>query len=592
MATIYKRRRRKPIPEGAETISRSGKQFAVWTSRGRRQRAPLSDDGGAIIVEPDTYTVEWFDHEGKRRRKGTRIGDKDAAQRLANHLETQAAKRREGLIDASQERFAQEGRRTIGQHLTDYEAKMKAANREPKYVATTISYIRTIAEAAGFAAIGHITADGVNAYASHLQERRSARTVQAHLTAIKGFTRWLAREGKLPADPVASVSKPNPKTDRRRERRMLLPEEWDWLRSITADGGERYGMAPRERVLFYAVAIQTGLRSSELRSLTRGRLFLDADDPFITCKAGSTKNRKDARQYIQHDLADELRALIATKAPQALVFNMPHRFDVAAMLRADLADARRAWLKTARHDPEEYPRREQSDFLADVNHEGEHLDFHSLRHTCGAWLAMAGAHPKAVQAVMRHSTITLTMDTYGHLFPGQEAATVARFPELLSDGPETMRATGTDDEGARKWAHQGQQLNGKRRQALAAGGEKSSKPTREADEAQVVTLPRNEKSRRVVATAGEQRRARDSNLQPASRRLISSLRIAGRLYSDDGLTLENKGVAKNDSAYRRRRIRGFGNTFGNTWSVSRAQRRVRISPASHQFPRWSVWRPV
>ena len=41
-------------------------------------------------------------------------------------------------------------------------------------------------------------------------------------------------------------------------------------------------------------------------------------------------------------------------------------------------------------------RREQSDFLADVNHEGERLDFHSLRHTCGAWLAMTGAHPKAV----------------------------------------------------------------------------------------------------------------------------------------------------------------------------------------------------
>lgn len=27
---------------------------------------------------------------------------------------------------------------------------------------------------------------------------------------------------------------------------------------------------------------------------------------------------------------------------------------------------------------------------------------------------MAGAHPKAVQAIMRHSTIVLTMDTYGH----------------------------------------------------------------------------------------------------------------------------------------------------------------------------------
>ena len=32
---------------------------------------------------------------------------------------------------------------------------------------------------------------------------------------------------------------------------------------------------------------------------------------------------------------------------------------------------------------------------------------------------------------MRHSTIVLTMDAYGHLFPGQEADTVSRFPAML-----------------------------------------------------------------------------------------------------------------------------------------------------------------
>jgi len=124
------------------------------------------------------------------------------------------------------------------------------------------------------------------------------------------------------------------------------------------------------------------------------------------------------------------------------------------MLRADLADAREAWLRAAEHDGSERQRRTQSDFLIDKNHEGEILDFHSLRHTCGAWLAMAGAHPKAVQAVMRHSTITLTMDTYGHLFPGQEAETVARLPDMLGDAPGSLRATGTADAaGGKSAAH-------------------------------------------------------------------------------------------------------------------------------------------
>ena len=141
----------------------------------------------------------------------------------------------------------------------------------------------------------------------------------------------------------------------------------------------------------------------------------------------------------------DLKAHIATKTPTAPIFKLPHESNLARMLRDDLAEARKAWTKEAKDAPDEYALREESDFLADVNHEGEVTDFHSLRHTCGAWLAMTGAHPKVVQQVMRHQSITLTMDTYGHLFPGQEADAVGRMREMLVDPPEALRATGTDD---------------------------------------------------------------------------------------------------------------------------------------------------
>lgn len=95
---------------------------------------------------------------------------------------------------------------------------------------------------------------------------------------------------------------------------------------------------------------------------------------------------KDARQYVQADLADQLREYVAAKAPGARVFNMPDKHDVVPMFLADLADARRAWLTAVRHDLEEYARREQSDFLVKVNHEGEVLDFHSLRPRCSGFL--------------------------------------------------------------------------------------------------------------------------------------------------------------------------------------------------------------
>jgi site-specific recombinase XerC len=45
------------------------------------------------------------------------------------------------------------------------------------------------------------------------------------------------------------------------------------------------------------------------------------------------------------------------------------------------------------------------------------LRIHDLRHTCAALLIAQGAHPKAIQAQLGHSSIQVTLDLYGHLFP-------------------------------------------------------------------------------------------------------------------------------------------------------------------------------
>ncbi len=215
-------------------------------------------------------------------------------------------------------------------------------------------------------------------------------------------------------------------------------------RAATAAGAVNRGIAGHERLLLYTTAIQTGLRSNELRQLTRGRLFLQSDQPYIVCKAGTAKNKKEAKQQLLPELAAQLKAHVATKAPQAPVFRMPYETDVVRLLRADLADARRNWLEAVKNYPEKRLRREQSDFLCESNHEGERLDFHSLRHTCGAWLSMTGAHPKVVQTVVRHQSITLTMDTYGHLFPGQTAEAIARVGQFFAEPESAAQATGTD----------------------------------------------------------------------------------------------------------------------------------------------------
>jgi len=187
---------------------------------------------------------------------------------------------------------------------------------------------------------------------------------------------------------------------------------------------ERYGMSGAERVFLYRTAIESGLRAGELRSLTRRSLVLDATRPYIVAAAGSTKNRRRAQQYIRADLGASVRRHVARKTPTAPMFDLPAKWRVADMLRENLAAARRAWIDEADRDPEELARREQSDFLAEKNHAGQVLDFHARRHTCGAWLVLAGVSLNVVRKVMRHSTITLTIDTYGHEVPGAEADAV------------------------------------------------------------------------------------------------------------------------------------------------------------------------
>jgi integrase len=49
-----------------------------------------------------------------------------------------------------------------------------------------------------------------------------------------------------------------------------------------------------------------------------------------------------------------------------------------------------------------------------------HMRFHDLRHSAATILLTMGVHPKVVQEVLGHSTISMTMDTYSHLIPSMQ----------------------------------------------------------------------------------------------------------------------------------------------------------------------------
>jgi len=393
-----------------------------------------------------SYIIQYYDHNGRRREKSSRTTDKRTAERIAAKMEGDVALRREGVVDPQMDVVASAERRLLAEHIADFETKMVADDRSDQHIRETVGFIKKINNVCQFTVPSDIQVDAVNQYVVDLRGTgKSTRRINAIVAGMKSFTRWMVAHGKLPMDPLASLRLGNVKTDRRYERRAYTVDEFRYLIQTTYHGPMRYGMTGLERGLLYTVAVQTGLRSNELRSLTAAKFNLNRIPPTVSCKAKATKNSKDAHQYLRPETAADLEEYLRTKAPAARAFNMPRENLVIEMLRADLADACEVWINEVPHDPKEQARRRESDFLACEDATGHKLDFHSLRYTTGALLAMQGVHPKKIQRVMRHSTITLTMDTYGDLLPGEEAETVNHFPDMTLDKTQSMQATGTND---------------------------------------------------------------------------------------------------------------------------------------------------
>ena len=48
------------------------------------------------------------------------------------------------------------------------------------------------------------------------------------------------------------------------------------------------------------------------------------------------------------------------------------------------------------------------------------ITLHECRHTCASYMIAAGVNAKALSSYLGHSSITVTLDRYGHLLPGNE----------------------------------------------------------------------------------------------------------------------------------------------------------------------------
>lgn len=212
--------------------------------------------------------------------------------------------------------------------------------------------------------------------------------------------------GAIKSNPASGVRLPRAA---KTEMAFLMPEHVEALaESITSP----YGTLVR-------FAAYTGLRAGEIGAVRVGRLDLlrgsvevaeALSDVGGKLAFGATKTYARRHVPLPPFLRDELGRYLNDRPTDAdaLVFTAPK----GGPLRHNLF---------YRHK-----------FKPAVAASGlrERLRFHDLRHTYAAFCIASTADPYAVMRRMGHSSITVTYDTYGHLFPERDAQITASLEEL------------------------------------------------------------------------------------------------------------------------------------------------------------------
>ncbi len=377
-----------------------------------------------LIKRGDVWYFRYTDADGVRRmRKG--CTDKRETERMAAAAGIETAKIKSGLIDPRDLVQRTHEAKPLASHVADWHAYLLAKGSTRQHADLSRNRISRIIELARLGRISELTPSKVQAALKAIRDTGvSLRSIHHYTRASKGFSRWLWRDGRAREDTLAHLTSQNPDADRRRIRRALEPEELVKAIRAAEQGRVVLKTTGPDRAMLYQLAMGTGFRANELRTLTPEAFDLAGDQPTITVKAAYSKRRRDDVQPIQPELADALRPWLAARAPGKPLFGKLTKH-TANLLKHDLEAAGIPY-ETASGT----------------------ADFYCLRHSYVTALAMSNAPVKVVQSLARHSTPSLTFGIYAHVGLHDQAPALDALPDLTrrapSSEPTTLAKTGTD----------------------------------------------------------------------------------------------------------------------------------------------------
>lgn len=273
-----------------------------------------------------------------------------------------------------------------GLYLSLYKRGLKPKTRE--------SYDRLqglLAPILGALDLAAITPDHIQAALLAIEDQAGSRQAQLAYALLHATLRRAVRSRHLPYNPVDAVDRPEHDAQ---PGRAISGEDWATLRPVIASD------------LGFALMGLAGLRRGEALGLCWGDVDLGA---------GLLRIRRQ-RLRVGGQLIDQ-----PTKSRSGLRA-VPIDAQLLPLLRASFRlDPQRHVLQCA---PETLARRwRRAQLEAGVT---QPYRLHDLRHTYATRLVLAGCNLKALQYMIGHSSIELTLSTYTHVGPSEAAAEYKR----------------------------------------------------------------------------------------------------------------------------------------------------------------------
>jgi len=319
MGTVFKPFVTRPLPEGAQLVTRAGKPVAVWTDAGGKKRqAPVTGgDKPRLRERAGTYTAQFKDGAGVVRRVPTGCKSLDAARAVLAELEARAEKVRAGIVTAAEVNVAEHADTPVAEHVDAYVAALshkrgKGARRTvaPRHVSNVTHTLRLAVDECGFRRLRDLNRDAVERWVHRLLElpdddvldaagavvtpgRPAARTINARLATLTAWANWLVESGRLTANPFARLRKLDESDDVRRQRRALTADELRRLLTVAR-------LRPVAEFGRPTVRIIDDTRPAKSRATwKRGELTFDT--VVAAAERGRTRLRADVVARLEHD---------------------------------------------------------------------------------------------------------------------------------------------------------------------------------------------------------------------------------------------------------------------------------------------------